>query len=90
MGVYSNLCTIINNKKIYLGGSVLTFLVYCGEKTCAFNKKGKCDNFKVALNEQGMCMGYSPLIMPKVVSDSGVLNNDIPITEVNHPVGFSG
>lgn len=67
----------------------MAFLVYCGERTCAYNKKGKCGNFKVALNEQGMCMGYSPLIMPNVVSGT---KNNIRETEGNieNPIGFGG
>lgn len=71
----------------------MTFLIYCGDKTCAFNNRGKCRNFKIALNEQGTCMGYSPLIMPKI--DMG--SNDIKkIVEIegdnnnNFPIGFSG
>ena len=60
----------------------MTFLVYCGEKTCVFNNKGKCRNFKIALNEQGMCMGYSPLIVPNVK----VANVEADC----NPIGFSG
>ena len=67
----------------------MTFLVYCGERTCAYNKKGKCGNFKVALNEQGMCMGYSPLIMPNVVSNTKIDLNETR-SEINNPIGFGG
>lgn len=69
----------------------MTFLVYCGEKTCAFNNKGKCRNFKVALGEQGVCMGYSPLIMPNIASGtipSQNITRDEGIN--NNPIGFSG
>lgn len=67
----------------------MTFLVYCGERTCAYNKKGKCDNSKVALNEQGMCMGYSPLIMPNVVSNTQTDLNETKGVD-NNPIGFGG
>ena len=64
----------------------MNLLVYCGEKTCVHNNKGKCRNFKIALNEQGLCMGYAPLIMPNINSnvniESEIMNNN--------PVGFSG
>lgn len=61
----------------------MTFLGYCGEKTCAFNIQGKCKNFKIALNEQGSCMGYSPLMMPKFTTET----NEINKTNEN-PIGF--
>lgn len=67
----------------------MTFLVYCGEKTCAYNKKGKCDNFKIALNEQGICMGYSPLVMPNVVSNARADLNETR-SETGNPIGFGG
>ena len=66
----------------------MTFLVYCGDKTCAFNNKGKCRNIKVALNEQGVCMGYSPLIMPNVRANANVEN--VVLNDNGNPVGFSG
>lgn len=67
----------------------MTFLAYCGERTCTFNKKGKCENLKIALNEQGICMGYSPLIMPNAVPNTRVDLNEIG-SEINNPIGFSG
>lgn len=67
----------------------MTILAYCGERTCAFNNKGKCRNFKVALNEQGICMGYSPLIMPNVVSNTRT-ELDKTDGEINNPMGFGG
>jgi hypothetical protein len=67
----------------------LTFLVYCGERTCAYNNKGKCSNCKIALNEQSMCMGYSPLIMPNVVSNAKTDLNEVK-NEINNPIGFGG
>ena len=86
MGVYNYLCFVVACKEFYLRSNVLTFLVYCGEKTCAYNNKGKCRNFKIALNEQGMCMGYAPLIMPNINSNV----NTESITMNSNPVGFSG
>lgn len=65
----------------------MTFLVYCGDKTCAFNNKGKCRNLKIALNEQGICMGYSPLIMPNVNSNSNIVVDE---AEIKSPIGFGG
>ena len=65
----------------------MTLLVYCGEKTCAYNNKGKCRNFKIALNEQGICMGYSPLIMPNV---NNIGSNDNTASNMNNPIGFGG
>ena len=64
----------------------MTFLVYCGDKTCAHNNKGKCRNFKVALNEQGSCMGYAPLLMPNI----GAANVPNDIEENTNPIGFGG
>lgn len=60
----------------------MTFLVYCGDKTCVFNNSGKCKNFKIALNEQGICMGYSPLVMPKFNTEVNEANEN--------PIGFGG
>lgn len=68
----------------------MTFLAYCGERTCAYNKKGKCENFKIALNEQGLCMGYSPLIMPNVVSETNNELSKMPKSEIDNPIGFGG
>ena len=68
----------------------MTFLVYCGDKTCTFNNCGKCRHFKVALNEQGNCMGYSPLVMPHISSNVG-FNQDGVIDEENkNHIGFGG
>ena len=64
----------------------MTLLVFCGEKTCVFNKKGKCANFKVALNEQGVCMGYSPIIMPNVNIGGGISGSE----GSKNPMGFGG
>ena len=67
----------------------MTFLVYCGDKTCAFNNKGKCRNFKVALSEQGVCMGYSPLIMPNVRVGSGIVSDElVDDSQSDNPIGF--
>ena len=67
----------------------MTILGYCGERTCANNKKGKCENSKIGLNEQGICMGYTPLILPNVISNG----REVPIEtdgEINNPIGFGG
>ena len=71
----------------------MTLLVYCGEKTCVFNKKGKCANFKIALNEQGICMGYSPLIMPNISMGKSVneVTNIMDSENIGkNPIGFGG
>lgn len=68
----------------------MTFLVYCGEKTCAYNNKGKCRNFKIALNEQGICMGYSPLIMPNVNMNLNNIDDNNTASNMNNPIGFGG
>lgn len=68
----------------------MTFLVYCGEKTCAYNNKGKCRNFKIALNEQGVCMGYSPLIMPNFNMNPNNIGDDNTASNMNNPIGFGG
>lgn len=88
MGISNYLHFVIDYREIYLRSNILTFLVYCGERTCAYNKKGKCGNFKIGLNEQGMCMGYSPLIIPNIVSN----DKNAPIetdSKINNPIGFS-
>lgn len=61
--------------------------MYCGDKTCAFNNKSKCRNFKIALSEQGSCMGYSPLIMPNI---NTVANGYVDKPEVENSIGFGG
>ena len=68
----------------------MTVLAYCGERTCVNNKKGKCGNFKIGLNEQGLCMGYSPLVMPNVVSKTSNELNEIPKSGIDNPIGFGG
>lgn len=64
----------------------MSLLSYCGEKTCVHNNKGKCRNFKIALNEQGLCMGYAPLIMPNVTNN---ITMEEPLANSN-PIGFNG
>ena len=61
----------------------LARLIFCGDKTCVFNNKGKCRNFKIALNEQGVCMGYNPIVMP-VVGNTETTN----VIPNNNPIGF--
>lgn len=60
------------------------FLTYCAEKTCYHNNsKGRCKKFRIALNDQSMCMDYMPIIAPIMVNNSNIENN-------NKPIGFGG
>lgn len=64
-------------------------LVYCGEKTCVHNNQGKCRNKRIALNEQSICMNYSPLIMPNMNSIGTV--EKMGNAEIkDNPIGFGG
>ena len=63
-------------------------MVYCGEKTCCHNSKGKCKHFKIALNEQGICMGYNPIIMPTNVPSVANNMSAEKCDTINHTIGF--
>ena len=75
-------CTGIDYALSYFWRLIVTFMVFCGDKTCCHNRKGKCENFKIALNEQGMCMGYNPIIVP----NSPIVNASASGEE--HKIGF--
>ena len=74
-------------------------IVYCGEKTCNNNFQGKCKKRKVGVNENGVCLGYSPLFAPNmnVESEEEIVGERNEETEIQNSfdgnknvLGFKG